>query len=68
MEENKGINEILNKLDSEDRERLASYISDEVRDAFDEVNELENYEVLEKDFWVGKLKPIEYEVAPRRNS
>ena len=68
MKENKGINEILNKLDSEDRERLASYISEEVRDALDDSHELDNYEVLEKDFWIEKMKPTEYKVAPRRTA
>lgn len=66
MKENKGINEVLDTLNSEDRERLASYISDEVRDALDEDHELEGCEVSEKDFWVEKLKPIEYKVVPRR--
>lgn len=65
MKENKGINEILNTLNNEDLEMLASYISAEVRDAFDEGHELEDYEVLEKDYWIEKLKPIEYMVAPK---
>lgn len=68
MKENKKFNEILRELSSEDRESLASYISNEVRDALDEVHELKNYEVLEKDFWVEKMKPTEYEVAPRRTA
>lgn len=66
MKENKGINEILNTLNNEDLEMLASYISAEVRDALDEDHELEGCEVSEKDFWVEKLKPIEYKVVPRR--
>lgn len=66
MKNNKRFNEILRGLSREDRESLASYISKEVRDALDESNELDNYEVLEKDFWVEKMKPVEYEVVSGR--
>lgn len=66
MKGNKKISEILRVLSHEDLESLALCISEEIRDALNEVNELENNEVLEKDFWVEKMKPAEYEVVSRR--
>lgn len=53
------INGILEVMDEDSRRKLASYISREVRGAIYESPGLENYEVLDMDFWNERLKPSE---------